>query len=86
MANHPSAEKRYRQSVRRQTRNRWWKSRMRTASRQVVQAVEMKNKKTASEALNLATKEISKAKSKGVIHVNTASRKIARLSKLVASL
>ncbi len=86
MANHPSAIKRHRESLKRQTRNRWWKSRVHHASKQVVDAASKKDKKLASKVLVLAAKEIGKAKSKGVIHRNNASRKIARLSKIVAAI
>jgi small subunit ribosomal protein S20 len=86
MVRHKSAEKRHRQSLALQTRNRWWKSRVRTVTKQVTDAVTKKDKASASTALVAATKEIYKARGKGAIHGNTASRKVSRLSKLVASL
>jgi small subunit ribosomal protein S20 len=86
MVRHKSAEKRHRQSLEAQTRNRWWKSRVRTAAKGVTEAVSKKDKPSASKALTLAMKEIYKARGKKVIHRNTAARKVARLSKLVASL
>ncbi len=86
MATHKSAVKRHRQSLKKQQHNRWWKSRVRLATKGVTEAVEKKKKKDAAEALKAAMTEISKAKTHGVMHANTASRKVARLSKLVASL
>ena len=86
MANHVSAEKRHRQSLKKQQNNRWWKSRVKTSARSVNDAIGEKDKKTAEAALLKAIAEISKAKSKGVIHRNTASRKISRLSKAVSAL
>lgn len=86
MANHASAIKRDRQNKKKQTQNRFWKSRVRTASKSVLEAVEKKDKKAASSSLVTAMKEINKASTKKVIHTNTASRKIARLSKAVASI
>ncbi|HLG18713.1 MAG TPA: 30S ribosomal protein S20 [Bdellovibrionota bacterium] len=86
MARHPSAEKRHRESLDRQEHNRWWKSRVRAASRTVLTAVEKKDKKGAAETLKAATKEIFKARSKGIIHPNNAARKVARLSRLVSTL
>lgn len=86
MARHKSAEKRHRESLEAQTRNRWWKNRVRTAGKKVADAVSKKDKASASKALSLAMKEIYKARGKGVLHRNTASRKVARLSKRVASL
>ena len=86
MANHPSAVKRNRQSEKKQHQNRWWRSRVRAASKAVTEAVGKKNKKDAQKSLQAAMTEIGKAKGKGVLHAKTASRKVARLSKLVASL
>lgn len=86
MANHISAIKRDRQNKKRQTQNRFWKSRVRTVTKTVLEAVEKKDKKTAQTSLIAAMKEIDKASSKKVIHSNTASRKIARLSKAVAAI
>lgn len=86
MANHKSALKRDRQSKKLQTMNRFWKSRVRTAAKTVLEAVEKKDKKTAATSLQAAMKEINKASSKKVIHKNTASRKISRLSKAVSAL
>ncbi len=86
MATHISAEKRFRESLRKQTHNRWWKSRIRTAAKLVEDAVGKKDKKLAGEKLRAAVKEIGKARAKGVIHANTASRKVSRLSLLVSKL
>jgi small subunit ribosomal protein S20 len=85
MANHASAIKRDRQNKKKQTMNRFWKSRVRTASKSVLEAVEKKDKKAAQTSLAAAMKEIDKAAGKKVIHASTASRKISRLSKAVAS-
>lgn len=82
MANHVSAEKRHRQSVKRAEYNRWWKSRIKTAAKSVAEATEKKDVKLSATSLQAAMKEISKAKSKGIIHKKTASRKISRLSLL----
>ena len=86
MANHPSALKRQRQDAKRQQKNRWWKSRVRSAARLVTDSVAKKKKKEAAEALVVATREIYKAEGKGALHGNAAARKVARLSRLVASL
>jgi len=86
MERHLSAQKRYRQSTSRQTQNRRWKSRVRAAVNEVQVAVNKKDKQKAQSALTAATKEIYKARTKGALHSNTASRKVSRLSKLVASM
>lgn len=83
MANHKSAIKRIRQNLKRNARNRYVRSTMRTYVRRVREAVEAGDASKASEALTLAIKTIDKAASKGVIHKNQASRRISRLQKLV---
>ncbi len=83
---HPSAVKRHRQSLKRRARNRAIESRVRTDVRKLREAVSGKDLPTAEAQLRVAIKEISKAKSKGVIHRNAASRSISRLSKHVAGL
>lgn len=82
MANHKSAEKRARQTLRRTTRNSQWKSKVKTVERRVVAALEGKSA-DAKTALRDFTSQIMKAVTKGIIKKETASRKVARLSKRV---
>jgi small subunit ribosomal protein S20 len=79
--NHPSAQKRYRQSLKRQARNRAIKTRVRSATKQALDAIGGNDKSVAQDALRNAMKVLHKAATKGTIKRNTASRKIARLSK-----
>ena len=81
MANHASALKRARQNEARRLRNRMVKTRIKNVVKSVRQAVEASSDQTAA-ALNQAKSMIAKAAKKGVIHKKSASRKIARLSKL----
>jgi small subunit ribosomal protein S20 len=83
---HKSAIKRNRQNARRHERNRVVRSRVKTDVRKVREAVDRGDQTAAESELRLAAKEISKAASKGILHRNAASRRIARLSKRVASL
>jgi len=78
-----SALKRVRQADKRALRNRAWKSRIKTIVKKIDTAVGTKDAETAQSALKEAIKVISKASSKGIIHRNTASRKISRLMKKV---
>jgi small subunit ribosomal protein S20 len=78
---HPSAEKRHRQSLKRQARNRAIKTRVRTAAKQVLDAIAGNNKENSEVALRNAMKVLAKAASKGTLNRNAASRKIARLSR-----
>ncbi len=86
MANHKSALKRNKQTVIRNARNNHIRSTMRTLVKNVREAVASGEKEAAQEALKLVIPCIDKSSTKGVIHKATASRKIARLTKLVNTL
>ncbi len=86
MANHPSAEKRNRQRLKRALRNRSVKSAVRTHVKNVRAAVEANDLKAAKEALARATVAIDKAATKGVLQHKTASRHVSRLSSQVHKL
>ena len=80
MANHPSAEKRNRQRIKRSLRNRSVKSAVRTLVKRVRAALESQDTAKAAEALKVAVVALDKAASKGVVHVKSASRQVSRLS------
>jgi len=80
MANHKSAEKRDRQAKIRRLRNRMNKSAMKTAIRQVEEALVAGSEENAKAALQVAVPLIYKTATKGTIHKNTAARKVSRLT------
>ncbi len=80
MANHPSAIKRMHQNDRRRVRNMSYKSGVRTAVKKFMQAAAEKSP-DAPQLLRKAISLFDKGVSKGVIHRNTASRKISGLAK-----
>ncbi|WP_457571250.1 30S ribosomal protein S20 [Desulfovulcanus sp.] len=86
MANHKSALKRHRQSLKRRARNRSVKTRVKNVIKAVRLAAEQKDAQKAVEALRTATSVLDRAAQKKVIHWRTAARKISRLSKLVDSI
>ena len=86
MANHPSAEKRNRQRIKRTLRNRTIKSSVRTIVKKVHTALAAKDKQAAGEALKVAIRALDKAASKGVVHVKAASRTVSRLASAVHKL
>ncbi len=86
MANHASAKKRIRQTIKRTERNRHIRSTVRTFVKRVRVAVDAADKATAETALQKAIQEIDGAVAKGVYHRKTGSRYISRLSQQVASL
>ena len=83
MANHNSAAKRDRQSKIRRLRNRMNKSAMKTAVRQVEEALLAGSEEQARAALKAAVPVIYKTAAKGSIHKKNASRKVSRLTKRV---
>jgi len=78
-----SAEKRARQGVKRNLWNKSVLSGVRSVIKKVEAAVDSGNKEDAAKALLQAIKILSRAALKGVIHKNTASRNISRLTKKV---
>ncbi len=86
MATHKSAIKRDKQNKKRHARNKGIKTLMKTKVKAVLTAVEGKDPAKAKISLKEAISTISKTASKGVIHKNTASRKISRLTKRVNTL
>ena len=86
MANTASARKRIRQTAKRTLRNTARKSRMRTFVKKVELACASGDKDAAAAALRAAQPEMQRAAGKGVIHKNTVSRKLSRLSARVKAL
>ncbi|QNM82902.1 30S ribosomal protein S20 [Sphingomonas sabuli] len=86
MANTPQAKKRIRRNANRATVNHARISRIRTFIKQVEAAIADGKKDEAAEALKKAQPELARGVARGVVHKNTASRKMSRLSKRVAAL
>jgi small subunit ribosomal protein S20 len=86
MANTTSAKKAVRKIERRTVVNRARRSRMRTYLRKVEEAIAAGDASLAATALKNAEPELMRAAQKGVIHKNTASRKVSRLSASVRAL
>ncbi|WP_158971017.1 30S ribosomal protein S20 [Chachezhania sediminis] len=86
MANSPQAKKRARQNEARFAVNKARRSRIRTFLRKVEEAITSGNKEAAVAALRDAQPELMRGVSKGVVHKNTAARKMSRLSSRVKAL
>lgn len=86
MANSPQSKKRARQSERRNDVNKARRSRIRTFVRKVEEAIASGDATVAAEALRAAQPEMARGVTKGVLHKNTVSRKISRLSSRVKAL
>ena len=86
MANTPQAKKRIRRNANRAAINGARVSRIRTFIKAVEAALASGKKADAAEALRRAQPELARGVARGVVHKNTAARKISRLSKRVAAL
>ena len=80
MANTSSAKKMTRKIAKRTAMNRSRRSRMRTFIRKVEEALAGGDRTAAADALRAAEPEIMRAAQKGIVHKNTASRKVSRLA------
>ncbi len=86
MANTRQARKRIRRNDRRAEINGARMSRIRGFVKKVESAIEGGDKKVAADALKDAQPELARGVARGVMHKNTAARKMSRLSKRVAAL
>jgi small subunit ribosomal protein S20 len=82
MATHKDALKRLRQNKKKNTRNRHYKSMMRTQVKKFRTAAEAGEVETLNKIFPETVSLIHKLSSKGIIHKNQASRRISRLSAL----
>ena len=86
MANSPQSKKRARQNDKRFTVNKARRSRIRTFLRKVEEAIASGEKDAAAAALRAAQPELMRGVTKGVLHKNTAARKMSRLSSRVKAM
>ena len=86
MANTPGAKKAIRKIARRTAVNKARRSRVRNFVRKVEEAISSGDQAAASAALRAAQPELMRAAGKGVLHTNTASRKVSRLAQRVKAL
>ena len=86
MANTSSAKKRVRRDARRTEVNRARRGRIRTFVKRVESAIAGNDKEAAQAAFVVAEPEIMRGVTKGVLHRNTASRKVSRLAARIKSL
>lgn len=83
MANHKSAEKRARQSIKKTQRNRFYRTRLKNITKAVREAAANNDKAAATEALKVANKSIHAMVSRGFLKKQTAARRVSRLALLV---
>jgi len=86
MANHKSAEKRIRQTIKRTAVNRKRTSLIKSTLKKVEAAIASGDKAAAQKALKEAQPTLMSGVSKGVVKLGTASRKMSRLSSRIKKL
>ncbi|MDD5587343.1 MAG: 30S ribosomal protein S20 [Alphaproteobacteria bacterium] len=85
MANHKSAAKRARQSLKRNTLNRARRSKVHTLVKAVETAIAGKDDSAAKKAMRAAESGLARASNRGTVHWKTAARKTSRLARRVKS-
>ena len=85
MASHASALKAHRQSLKNREHNRQFRSRLRTALKNVRSAIDGNDKAAAKAALRDVVSLVDKLASKGIIHKNAAGRYKSRLASRLAA-
>lgn len=80
MANTLQSKKRIRQTARRTDVNRARRSRIRTYLRKVEEAIASGDQMAAQEALRAVQPELARGAKRGILHRNTAARKVSRLA------
>ena len=86
MANHENAKKAHRQNVKRASQNKSRMSKIKTYIKRVIAAVTAGSQKDAEVHFKAAQSEIMRGVKKDILKLNTASRKISKLSHKVKSL
>ncbi len=86
MANHKSSAKRAKQTIVKTERNRFYKTRIKNVTKDVLSAVELNDKEKASEAMKTANKYIHHCIAKGILKKGNAARKVSRLQVKVNAL
>ncbi|MDD4113122.1 MAG: 30S ribosomal protein S20 [Herbinix sp.] len=86
MANIKSAKKRILVNAKKTERNKAIKSKVKTMIKKVDSAIAAEDKELAKANLLVAIAEIDSACSKGVMHKNTAARKVSHITRKVNKL
>ena len=79
MANHKSSAKRAKQTLVKTERNRFYKTRIKNITKDVLSAVEANDKEKATVAMKTANKYMHHCIAKGILKKGTAARKVSRL-------
>ena len=86
MANTTSAKKATRKIARRTAVNKSRRTQMRGAVRSVEEAIKTGDRAAAVKAMSRAEPELMRAAQRNIIHKNSASRKVSRLTQQITKL
>ena len=86
MPNIKSQEKRDRQNIKRRTKNKLLKTRIKTDQKKLAEAVKSKNIEEAEKNFNILSKHLDKAAKKSAVHKNFSANKKSKAAKLVNSI
>ena len=86
MANHKDALKRIRQNAKQRTRNRHYRTMMRSQIKKVRAAIDSGDSTVAQSELTSAVSMIQRVAQKGIIHRRQAARRVSRLAQAVNSI
>lgn len=86
MANHKSAQKRIRQTLKRTERNKYYRTRVKNLTRALNEAIDSSDLPKAQEALKMANQNLHSFVNKGILSKNAAARKVSRLNARVKKL
>lgn len=86
MANHKSAEKRIKQTIKKAKRNRYYKTRVKNITNAFEAAIQSGDKAKATEVFKTINQNFHKYVSKGIYKKNTVARRVSRLNKQLNNL
>ena len=86
MPQHKSAKKRLRQSVRKSSVNKNFKSQVNTEIKKLEKLITDKSLEDSVKKLQVVMSLLHKSAKKKIIHLNNASRRISKLQKKISSL
>ncbi len=86
MANHKSAKKRARSSLRKKNYNKITKGKVKILEKNLRQSVAQKDKSQSEKSFKDLVSQLDKAAQKGCYKLNKSARKKSRMSRLVQSL
>ena len=86
MAHHKSCKKRIKQTIVKNERNSYYRTRIKNMTNDILEAIESGDKEKSLECLKVVNKKFHAYVTKGVLKKATAGRKVSRFTKKVNAL